>query len=115
MSSHCNFCNACVLQFDHHCTILNQCIGVRNHKAFVIYLLLNWLMFVYLMLLTIWIIVAKDMLKPFAYQQDQQMEIILDTIIILLVAIKVIIRLCCHSVISFGYLVVWILLEIVIV
>jgi hypothetical protein len=62
LSSHCNFCNACVVKFDHHCTVLNQCIGVRNHKAFVIYLVCTEIMFLYLMLLTIWLFVTQDML-----------------------------------------------------
>lgn len=51
-----------MVKFDHHCTVINQCIGARNKKAFVIYLACTELMFVYLMLLTIWLIFTQDML-----------------------------------------------------
>ena len=47
-ASHCKFCNACVLNFDHHCTVINQCIGVRNHRAFFICLMLAFLNFLLL-------------------------------------------------------------------
>lgn len=32
---HCSRCGVCVLQLDHHCTLLNACIGLRNFKFFV--------------------------------------------------------------------------------
>ena len=40
-ASHCNFCDNCVLNFDHHCFFFSNCIGKRNHKFFILFLMFN--------------------------------------------------------------------------
>ena len=38
-SEHCDSCNQCTLRVDHHCVWMgNSCIGLLNHKFFILYL-----------------------------------------------------------------------------
>lgn len=40
IATHCNFCNACVIDPDHHCTYLANCVGRNNRRLFLGFLLL---------------------------------------------------------------------------
>lgn len=36
-SFHCMFCGKCTEMFDHHCPFINNCLGFRNYKYFLIF------------------------------------------------------------------------------
>ena len=49
-SFHCTICNKCVELYDHHCPFINNCLGYRNHKFFLIWITLYSLFLLDLML-----------------------------------------------------------------
>lgn len=41
-SQHCAICDCCVERFDHHCPWINNCVGIKNHNSFLVFLIVIW-------------------------------------------------------------------------
>ena len=43
-SRHCAICNVCVERYDHHCTWINNCVGINNSAVYVFFLFYAWVL-----------------------------------------------------------------------
>ena len=38
---HCSVCDRCVFNYEHHCPFVNNCIGLENHRYYLLFLIYN--------------------------------------------------------------------------
>lgn len=43
-AKHCRICNRCVRRFDHHCPLIDNCVGDGNKREFVVFLVFSSVM-----------------------------------------------------------------------
>ena len=63
-ASHCRVCGHCVHGWDHHCVALNNCIGRRNIRAFVSFLIFSTLFAVMILLSSLLILTIDSDYSP---------------------------------------------------
>ena len=58
-SRHCSVCHKCVERFDHHCPWINNCIGIKNHSVFLVYVISQTLLLLLTLMSTIYAITIQ--------------------------------------------------------
>lgn len=69
LSRHCLICDKCVVDYDHHCKWLNNCIGAKNYRAFIC-LIVSTLVLVGLQLVVCAVLFAKYVVRMDDLQSD---------------------------------------------
>ncbi|XP_076007170.1 palmitoyltransferase ZDHHC12-A [Genypterus blacodes] len=52
-AKHCHTCKQCVRRYDHHCPWIENCVGERNHRWFIVYLLVQLLALLWALLIAL--------------------------------------------------------------
>ncbi|KAM3283634.1 protein S-acyltransferase 11-like [Capsicum chacoense] len=51
---HCRSCGMCILDMDHHCPLIGNCVGATNHRSFIIFLISAIISTIYVSIISVY-------------------------------------------------------------
>lgn len=51
---HCRICRSCILDMDHHCPFIGNCVGASNHRYFILFLGFTAVSCIYVLILVVY-------------------------------------------------------------
>lgn len=74
-TKHCSVCNSCCELMDHHCVWLNKCVGRRNHRAFVVFVILAYIAQMHQAIVILLDVVSTIISREFLGKYDPEMTV----------------------------------------
>lgn len=78
-AQHCRICKRCIRRMDHHCPWINNCVGERNHKYFMQFLIYVGMLAVYAILLVLgsWLMECPHCSNDIAVKQSRMLHCVI--------------------------------------
>lgn len=70
LTKHCSICNKCIVNHDHHCIWIKGCVGEKNYKWFILFLLSHSLLSLYKFFMLGYVIYFFIIIKKRLYESE---------------------------------------------
>ena len=102
-----------MLGFDHHCTLLNNCVGKRNLRSFISLLMSAWTFYLLTGLIAAFAILYVPERDEYLFEGGIKLDYqsVVSIIILVLQIVKFVLLCCLKHCVTFGQAIAWVVLE----